>query len=167
MPVSADFRIIFNALQTGSHDLGSPVLPAMFDKLVQLTNGTGTGQADLFWGDERTLAASATEDLDLAGVLTDVFGAVITGVKLVAMVIEANAANVNDVVIGAATNPIPLFGGTTPTLAIKPGGALALIAPQAAGQLTITASTADKLKVLNGGAGTAVTYKIMFALRSA
>jgi hypothetical protein len=166
MPVSADFRIIFNALQTGSHDLGTPALPATFDKLVQLTNGVGNGQADLFWGDERTLAASATEDLDLAGVLTDVFGAIINGVKLVAMVVEANAANVNDVVIGAATNPIPLFGGTSGTLAIKPGGAMALIAPQAAGQLTITAATADRLKVANSGAGTAVTYKVMFALRS-
>jgi hypothetical protein len=167
MLANADFRIIFNANDVGSHDLGKPSLPAAFDKLVQLTNGTGAGQADLFWADERTLAASATEDLDLNGVLTDVFGAVINALKLVAMVVEANPANVNDVVIGAATNPIPLFGGTSGTLAIKPGGAMALIAPLAPGQLTITPATADRLRLANSGAGTAVTYKIMLALRSA
>ena len=38
-----------------------------------LAAGTGSAAVDVLWSDSRALIADATEDLDLAGVLTDVF----------------------------------------------------------------------------------------------
>ena len=125
------------------------------------TDGTGANKAKNHWHDQRTLAASASEDLDLAGGLTDAFGNVITFTKIKAIIVFAAAANTNDVVLGnAAANAwIGPFGAAAHTVAVKPGGIAIFIAPDANGY-AVTAGTADILKVLNGGAGTSVTYDI-------
>jgi hypothetical protein len=100
-------------------------------------------------------------------VLTDAFGVVVAGVELVAMLVTADAANTNDVVVGAAANPVLLMGGTTPTFSVKPGGWWGFAAPNAVGQAAITNATADGIKVANSGAGTSVTYSIFILARSA
>jgi hypothetical protein len=60
---------------------GSEALIAL-DETVRLTNGTGDGQADRVYYAQRQLAASANETLDLAGVLEDIFGNVLTFAKV-------------------------------------------------------------------------------------
>lgn len=127
-----------------------------------LTDGTGADQAKNHWHDQRTLGASASENLDLAGGLTNLLGDVLTFTKIKAIFIFAAVANTNDVVIGnAAANAwVGPFGAATHTLAIKPGGTLLLTAPDVNGY-AVTAGTGDQLKVLNGGAGTGVTYDII------
>lgn len=167
MTVTADLRMKFSARQTAALDLGTRGANINVEKAFPFANGTLANQADLVWSDERTLAASTSEDLDLAGVLTDVFGATITAAELVAIYVEAAAANVNDVVIGDATQPVPLLGGTNPTLSVKPGGAVMMVAPGAAGLATVGAGATDDLKIANGGSGSAVTYKIAILARSA
>lgn len=167
MAVSATIRANITVEHTGAVDLGDSTWEGRFNKLITLTNGTGANMADLAWGDTRTLAASATEDLDLAGVLADAFGATITAAELVAIMVVAADGNTNDVVIGAATAPIPLFGGTAGTFSVKPGGIFLCAAPGAAGQLTIGAGSTDDLKVANSGGGTSVTYDIMILARTA
>lgn len=123
--------------------------------------GTGVGQADLMYSDTRTLAASASENIDLAGALTDVLGRTLNLAKIKAIMIRASAANTNDVVIGgAATNAfVGPFGAATHTLAVRPGGEF-LIAHPGTGW-AVVAATGDLLKIANGGAGTAVTYDII------
>ena len=167
MALTSELRVKFSATQTGSNDLGNPRFLPSLDKVLQFTSGTGANQADIVWTDERTLAASGSEDLDLAGALTDAFGATITAAELVAIIIVADAGNTNNVVVGDATAPIPLFGGTNPTFAIKPGGVFAVAAPNAAGLLTVGAGTTDDLKVANSSSGSEVTYKIVVLGRSA
>lgn len=168
MPVTAEIRAIFSATQTQSLDIGGPaVAPILLDKIIPFANGTGANQADIIWQDTRTLAASASEDLDLAGALTDAFGATVNAAELVAILVVADAANTNDVVLGAATQPIPLFGGTNGTFSVKPGGLFLIAAPGAAGQLTIGAGSTDDLKVTNSSSGTSVTYSIIILARSA
>ena len=168
MPVTTEIRAIFSANQTVTLDLGGPAsAPILLDKTYPFSSGTGANQADLVWQDTRTLAASATEDLDLAGVLADAFGATITAAELVAIMVTADAANTNDVVLGAATQPIPLFGGTLGTFAVKPGGMFLSVAPGGAGQLTVGAGATDDLKVANSSSGTAVTYSIIVLARTA
>ncbi|MDQ5917570.1 MAG: hypothetical protein QG660_681, partial [Pseudomonadota bacterium] len=58
---------------TKSNDLSA--VQAEFNALskteITLTPGTSSGNADLIFMDTRTLAASATENLDLAGSLVD------------------------------------------------------------------------------------------------
>jgi len=67
--------------------------------------GTGSGQADILWADERTLAADATEDLDLAGVLTDAFGDTVTLVDVKAILIENTSTTASIIsVMQAAAN---------------------------------------------------------------
>lgn len=127
----------------------------------QLLSGTTAGKADQFFSDQRTLSASSSENLDLAGGLTDAFGAALTFVKVKAILVKAADANVNDVVIGgAASNAfVGPLGGTTPTVAVKPGGWAAFFAP--GDGWTVTASTGDILKMANGGSGSSVTYDIV------
>jgi hypothetical protein len=167
MAVSAELRVIFGATQTGSNDFGGPTFDLMIDKIMQFASGTGANQADIVWADERTIAASSSEDLDLAGVLADAFGATVAAAEVVAILVIADAANTNNVVIGDATSPIPLFGGTNPTHAVKPGGVFFAAAPNAAGLLTVGAGSTDDLKVANSSSGTGVTYKIAILARSA
>ena len=145
-----------------SLDVGSVSYPVNYGANYVLTDGTGADQAKKIWTDTRTLTASSSENLDLAGVLTDAFGATLTFTKIKAIIIKADAANVNDVVIGnhATAACLMFFGAAAHTAAIKPGGMLAVVAPDANGY-AVTATTADMLKVLNSGAGTSVTYTII------
>ncbi len=136
--------------------------PYLVDWTLTLTNGTGANQASQQWHDRRTILASSNDDLDLAGVLTNAFGVTLTFTKIKAIGIKANAANANDVVVGnAAANGVStIFGATTHTLKIKPGGIMILTAPDVNGY-GITAATADILRIANGGAGSSVTYDIV------
>jgi hypothetical protein len=130
---------------------------------VQFAAGVGIGQADLLWSDTRTLTASSSENLDLAGGLTDPFGAAITFARVRAFAVRADGGNTNNVIVGgAASNPWATWaGGTAPTLTVRPGGLLLLVAPDATGY-TVTGGTGDQLKILNGAAGTSVTYTAVF-----
>lgn len=147
-------------------DLGNPTQTLAAKAILELVTGTTTGKADLVFSDTRTLAASATESLDLAGGLTDAFGAALTFVEVVAIYVKAASANVNDVVVGgAATNTFATpFGDATDTVKIKPAGALLLTNDVGYG---VTAGTGDLLKIANSAAGSAVTYDIVIVGRSA
>ena len=167
MTLTSELRVKLSAVHTGANDQGNPEFRPTMEFLKKFDSGTGANQADIVWSDTRTLAASATEDLDLAGVITDAFGATITAAEIVAIMVTAAAANTNDVVIGAATAPVPLFGGTTPTYSVKPGGMFLVCAPNAAGLLTVGAGSTDDLKIANSSSGTGVDYSIMILARTA
>lgn len=155
-------------LYQGSNDVAAPRQDLAKRASLNLTTGTGANQADLAFADTRTLAGSATENLDMAGVLTDAFGAALAFAEVVAILVVAAAGNTNNVVVGGAgaAGFFPMFGDATDTLVIKPGG-FALIAAPGAAAYAVTATTADILKVTNSAAGTAVTYDIVIIGRSA
>jgi uncharacterized phiE125 gp8 family phage protein len=70
----------------------------------------------------------------LSGVLANALGASLAFTAVKAILIVADAANVNNVVVGgAASNAFALFGDATDTIAIKPGGAFMIVDPSAAG----------------------------------
>lgn len=129
---------------------------------IDFSMGAGARQANLVFADRRTLAASATEDLDLDGGLADPFGGALVFKRVKAILIQAAAGNANDVIIGGAASNgfVGPFGAATHTMAVKPGGILLIAAPTAAGW-PVTASTADLLKVANSGGGTGVTYDVI------
>lgn len=141
-------------LATGKNDLS-------YTKQIDLASGVGANQADKLWHDQRTLAASATEDLDLAGVLVDAFGATFTLARVKGLIVAAAPGNTNNVLIGNATaNAWSTLLGATGVATIRPGGLLAVFAPDATAY-AVTAGTGDLLKVANSGAGTGVTYDIV------
>lgn len=153
-------RAAIEATFTGSADLGSQqfTLPAPIP--IQLGNGTGSGQASKLFADQRTIAASSTENLDLAGVLTDPFGSTLTFATVKAIRICASASNTNNVVVGgAASNTfVGPFADATDKVAVRPGGCALFVAPQTG--WTVTASTGDILLIANSGSGTGVTYDV-------
>ncbi|MEV0149107.1 MULTISPECIES: hypothetical protein [unclassified Nonomuraea] len=162
MPLSARLLMQLTAELTSPLDLTTGSAPLSFARQVSFADGVGLNQANRIWSDERTLAASANEDLDLAGTLTDPFGVAITLARVKALFVAASAANANNVVIGAAASNafVGPFGAATHTLAVRPGGLLALTAPDATGY-AVTAGTGDLLRVANSGAGSSVTYQIV------
>lgn len=127
---------------------------------IEYAQGTGATQADKVFADTRTLAASTTEDLDLAGSLLDINGLAFTPAKVKAIFIKAAAGNTNDVHVGGDANGLAgLFGAVADFIVIKPGGAFLWVAPS--GGLTVTAGTGDILQVANSGSGTGVDYSIV------
>ena len=151
---------------SGTHvnvlDLGNdPSYSFKGQKTISLADGTGASQADMVFADQRTLAASAVEDLDVvAGALTDAFGATFTIAELKVLMVCAAAANTNNVVVGGDVNEVPYLSTAATTIAIKPGGCFQFADPSAAG-VTVTAATGDIIQVTNSAAGTGVTYDVV------
>lgn len=147
-------------------DLGDPKKTLNVNSILDLVTGTTAGKADLVFADTRTITASSSENLDLAGGLTDAFGAAITFVEIVAILVKPAAANVNNVLVGgAASNGFATpFGDATDVVKVAPGGLLMLVSDTG---YAVTASTGDILKIANGGSGSSVTYDIVLIGRSA
>lgn len=164
--VTAQIRLSIAASLTGANDLGSPKLKLDdITEALELTPGTGSlSQADLMFSDTRTLAASGTEDLDLAGALSSAFGATITAAEVVLIFIKAHAANTNNVnVTRPASNGVPIFLAASDGRAIKPGDYLLIIDTAGIG---VTAATADLITVTNSAGTTSVTYDVVIIARS-
>ena len=130
-----------------------------------LTSGTGLDQADRIFHDRRSLAAT-TEELDLAGSLTDVFGAALTFVKVKGIWIKNNNTTAAQTLTvgGAASNAFLLFADATDKMAIGPNSQLFRWEPSLAG-IPVTAGTGDKLK-FDAGAVT-ISYDIVIIGTSA
>ncbi len=162
MSLTTKIRLVISAALSSTIGLSAVAAPVAVNNLLELANGTGADQANQVFSDQRTLAASATENLDLAGALTDAFGGTVAFTKIKALMIKAAAGNTNNVVVGGAASNgfVSPFGGATHTVSVPPGGTLLLTAPDATG-FAVTAGTADLLKVANGGGGTGVTYDIV------
>ena len=160
MAISGKMRIKLALNQTGTADLSSPeeTLPTI-DFVV--TDGAGAGEMDLLWSDQRTLSASATEDLDLYGSLVDSFGTTMSFTRMRLLVVKAADDNTNNVVIGgaAANTMLNWVSDATDKVVVKPGGILYLYAPDTTGY-AVTSGTGDLLTITNGGAGSSVTYDI-------
>ena len=160
MSVQGKITASINLTEGSAVDFGSAIRQILASFSLTLDNGTGDNQADLVFADQRTLAASATENLDLAGALAQTFGATLTMAKLKAMYFKAADGNTNNVIIGNVTNGIVgPFGAATHSILVPPGGVFLWAGPKT-GQ-TITAGTQDLIKVANSGGGTGVTYDVV------
>jgi hypothetical protein len=168
MALSTQIRAAISATQSGDLDLTDPSAVHALSVLESLADGTTNVQADRIFSDTRTLAASATEDLDFGsgGGLTDAFGTAFSPAEIVCVFIVAAEANTNNVIVGAAAAEPFLgpMGGTTPTETIKPGGFLFWFSPAG---WTVTNNSNDKLKIANSAGSTGVDYSIVVVARSA
>ena len=146
----------------GDNDLSTVSQAINYSKLFNFTNGTAASQANTIWMDQRTIAASGTDDLDLYGSLTNAFGTTLNFSSIKGIIVYAATANTNNVIIGGDGSAalINWVGGSTDTIVVKPGGLFALIDPSAGGY-AVTATTADVLQISNSSSGTSVTYDII------
>lgn len=157
--IGTKLSLVLNTTQTNALDLLTGRAPVELLKEISLGSGTGAQQVDRLFTDRRTLAASATENLDLAGTLADAFGATLTFAKLKALIVIADSGNTNNVnVIREATNGVPVFLAAGDGIPVLPGGMLSWVGPGAG--VTVTAGTGDLITVTNSAAGTSVTYDV-------
>jgi len=152
----------------GGLDIQTQKSELQFTRGFSLDSGTGANQADKVWSDTRTITASGTDDIDLAGVLLDAFGAALTFAKVKLIAVAAYAANTNNCVVGAAaaTQFVGPFGAATHTVAVAPGGFFCITRPDAAGW-AVGAGASDLLRVTNSAGGTSVTYDVVILGTSA
>lgn len=155
--VTATLSVSLAARLTGAA-IGSdvPLLNADVEKVLELEPGTdAVNKADLFYRAVRPLAGGANEDLDLAGVLSNAFGAVINAAEIIVVLVEAGntalrfgpaAANGFVGPFNAAADRLNIAAGEYQVLSSRNGWA-------------VVAGTGDKLNVLNTGGG-ATNYTI-------
>lgn len=167
MALTTTVNLSISGTQTNALDLGTAALPFSLSSNYSLTSGTAAGQADRVFTDTRTLGASATEDLDLAGVLTDAFGAVITFAKIKAIAIKAAAANTNNVNVSrpAGATGVPIFLAISDGFLIPPG--YTFFWGGSGTGVTVTAGTGDLITITNSAGGTSVTYDVVIIGTSA
>jgi len=157
----ANILLKLDVLQLSALDLASATFPLQLDLTALLANGTGSGQASQVFTDTRSLAGSATEDLDLAGSLTNAFGTTLTFTKIKAIIVRAAAANnaANAVQVArTSSNGVPLFLAASDGLALGPGGIFLFYDPAG---VTVTAGTGDKLTITNSAGTNTVSYDIV------
>lgn len=166
MPLVTVVDANISAAFTSALDLVTASAPLALNTRISMASGTATGLADLCWSDTRTVVASGTDALDLAGVLTGNLGGTLTLVKLKAVLVRAAAANTNAVRVNRpATNGVPLFLAASDGIDVLPGGLFLWVAPGAG--VTVTPATGDLLNIDNSGAGTSVTYDVVLVGTSA
>lgn len=166
MALTANLKLHATGTQTNALDLGTAKLP--FSLVVEraLTDGTAAAMADRVFTDTRTLAASGTENLDLAGTLTDAFGATLTFATIKAVIIKAADGNTNSVqVTRPASNGVALFMAAGDGIALAAGYCFAWFGSGTG--ISVTAGTGDLLTVTNSAAGTSVSYSVVIIGTSA
>lgn len=167
MTLVSDIRLVASLLETSDLDLVSASAPLELSERWRLASGTGANQADKIFSDTRTLAASATEDLDLAGSLAGALGGSVVFAKIKAIYIKAASGNTNNVnVTRPASNGVPLFLAASDGIPVRPGGAFFWIAPDSTA-VAVTASTGDLITLTNSSSGSSVTYDVIIIGTSA
>ncbi len=167
MSLTSNLQFTVTSNLSSALDLATRLSGLLYPKSFELATGTGADQADMIFSDQRTLAASATEDLDLAGVLTDAFGATMTFARLKLLMVFAATANTNNVVVSRpAANGVPIFAAASDAFAVRPGGCMILFARDATA-IAVTAATGDLITFTNSAAGTGVTYDVILIGASA
>lgn len=165
---NTSMAVAVSAVQSAARDLVAVRAPLSYTRRVGLASGVGAGAADLLFSDTRTLAASGVEDLDLSGVLVDALGSTLAFARIKGIVIAASAGNTNNVVVGGAASNgfVNWVADATDKINVRPGGVLALFAPDATAY-AVTAATGDLLHIANSGGTTSVSYDVVIIGASA
>lgn len=147
MPATVNSRLSVTFASVLANTLGLALGQANieFGFNTPLLHGTGANQGDRVYS-ELDKSIAAAYDLDLSGALLDAFGAAFVLARVKALVVIAKDTNTGNVVVGGDANAALVgFGAAAHTIAVKPGGALVLFAPDATGW-PITAGTGDILQ---------------------
>lgn len=148
--------------RTEALDLGNVVDSNSLKYSVTMADGTSASQADKVWHDERTLAASANDDLDLTALTQSIYGSTVTTsfakVKGI-LIVVTTTTTAYYLTVGAAasaewTAPFNAAGDK-----VKVGANSALLLSSVVDGWAVTDTSADTLRISNPSAGS-VTYRI-------
>ena len=130
-----------------------------------MPDGTGAGQADKVWHDERIVSSLSNDDLDLTALTTTIFGSTVTinFVKVKAILLVNTSTTSGDELrvggAGAAGNAFAApFNGDQDAV-VEVGADSALLLSNKTDGWTVTAGTGDILRI-NNPTGNAITYQI-------
>jgi hypothetical protein len=123
-------------------------LPVNLTPSVVFSNGSGASQASVLYQGSLSLSGGVYS-VDLNGTLTDSYGSTVNLVRVKAIAFQNNSAS-NSMTLGNGTDAWATLLNSTGTLTIPPGGWFVFSTPDATGW-TVTASTADILKVAGTG----------------
>ena len=141
-------------------DMSTPADAATLAIKESITFGTGNNASDMIWHDRRLIVAAATDTLDLAGSLTNVWGVTVTFTKIHAILVHnrsdetlteavegvahtANAAIIE--VTTSAANGFLLFKTAADAKILAAGDWM--VAYSKAG-MAVTAATGDLLDII-------------------
>lgn len=157
--LQTDWRYTLTAAYVDDEDLNDQRGILAFPATDSLATGTAINQASKLWYDTRTLSA-ASDELDLAGGVTDAFGTALTFAKIKKLVIRNNVTTAGyTLTVGpGTTNGIStIWGATTDSEIIGPDGFMVKANPSDG--FVITGGSADTL-LIDAGSAT-VTYDII------
>lgn len=161
MALTSRITLELTSKLTSALDLKSATADLVKRYMLDLANGVAANQANVVWEDQRTLAASAVDSLDLAGGgLVDAFGVTFAPTKLRAVVVNAAAANLNNLTLFGDANHVPILNTPATTMTLHPRGFFVMEWPALAG-IPVTAGTGDILKVTNAAGVNSVVYDII------
>jgi len=144
--LSGTFNLRLNFLEALAQDLGDKQFNLVKGFMKQFTDGTGGNQVQKLYADILTTVQSVNTDLDLNPGPTGAFGAVLFN-TLKGILVLADDLNPGDLTVGNVTNGIVgPFGAATNSIKVPPGGAFVSLNPSATGW-TVTAGTADLLRI--------------------
>jgi hypothetical protein len=162
MSLSASIKLSVSGSLSNAIDIGSAGYSFNKTYTNNFANGTGANQANNIWTDSRSVNASSNDDLDLAGSLTNAFGATLTFTNVKAIIIKSDADNGDDLEVGAegSADFATFFGDASDKIIVPPGGMFCLTNPGADG-FGVTATTGDILRIANTDSGGSATYEII------
>lgn len=161
MSMTSKVTMAVTAALVNAIDVGRVEYNPSYSKVFNLSNGAGADQANMIWTETRTLTASSSENIDLAGSLSDAFGNTITFTKLKGIMVVAAGGNTNSVNVTRPTsNGVPLFLAASDGIGLTPGSAFSAVFPDANG-IAVTADTGDLITITNSAGSTSVTYTIV------
>jgi len=167
MGLTAKIEAKITATASWDSDMAAPSVPFIKRILISLADGDGADEADEIFADTRVLAASANEELDLAGVLTNIKGETITFARIKAILLY-NSSHLQDTPTDAditfespAANGLAgLFKALGDGLDYAAGAGVLMFDPGATAW-PVTAATADLLKVTNNDGSDQARYDIV------
>lgn len=162
MAVTGSIQINFNFVLSGSHDFGTPKAPVVAMNNLLFGPGEDLTQVSEIFADQRTLAASETEELDLSGVLSDALGATVSFTAIKGIYVKAVATNYSDILVGGSVSKgfDSWIGAAGDQVKLHPGALFALVVPGATGY-AVTAGLGDLLKITNTDIAHEASYSII------
>ncbi len=163
--LSTDVKASLAWLFQDQLDLSTVADTARLEYSRSLADGTGADQADKVWHDQRTVAASSNDDLDLTNLTSTIFGSTVTinFVKIKAILLINTSTTSGDELrlggAGAVGNAFAApFNGDQDAVVYVGADSSLLLSIISVGW-TVTGGTADILRI-NNPTGNAITYRI-------
>lgn len=119
-------------------------------KTVSYTDGEGANALEAFWRDDRSVAITTEDPIDVAGTsIQDAFGNNIT-MKAIKLLYVENTGT-STITLGGNSAEVPYMAAVNDKIKILPGGFFLWVASDATG-IAVTATTGDIISITGGSA---------------